>query len=114
MSEHLHNLIFGLVAAFVMPVLTFLLGMTWSKLIGGWSDSKFRRWWTTFCLLGPFIAFGMMAKRMSEDHFEGLRASWSVEPFLLLLTLGLTALLSAAVIVAIVRLWRASRLNSSS
>jgi hypothetical protein len=109
MSEHLNNLIFGLVAAFVMPVLAFVLGMTWSKLIGGWSDSKFRRWWTTFCLLMPFIAFGMMAKRMSEDHFEGLRASWSVEPFLLLLTIAITVLLSAVTVVAIVRVWRTSR-----
>jgi hypothetical protein len=109
MSEHLQNLIFGLAAAFVMPILAFVLGMAWSKLVRGWGDSKFRRWWTTFCLLMPFIAFGMMAKRMSEDHFEGLRASWSVEPLLLVLTIGITALLSAFAVVAIVRVWRTSR-----
>ena|ERR1035441_4533283 len=108
MSEHIDNLVFGLVAAFVVPGITFALGMGWSKLIGGW-HSKFRKWWTTFCLFIPFVAFGMMTKRMSEDRFEGLRASWSAEPLMLLLVIGLAVLLSAIVVLAIVRLWRTSQ-----
>jgi len=109
MSDHLHNLIFGLAAAFVLPVIGFAVGVVFSKVIGGWRDSRIRRWWTTFCLAMPFVFLGMMTKRMAEDHFEGLRASWSVEPFVLVLIIGLAALLSAVVVVAMIRLWRTSQ-----
>jgi hypothetical protein len=109
MSEHLHNLIFGLAAAFVLPALAFALGVMWSKLVGGWQYPKFRKWWTTFCLLMPFVAFGMMTNRMAEDRFEGLRASWSIEPSMVVLTIVLAVLLSAAVVVAMIRLWRPSQ-----
>ncbi|MGO9209170.1 MAG: hypothetical protein ACLPXM_17110 [Terriglobales bacterium] len=109
MSEHLHNLIFGLAAAFVLPAICFLLGMIWSKLIGGPQDLKFRRWWTTFCLALPFVFLAMMIKRMAADHFEGLQASWFAEPFLLLLVIGLAVLLSAVVVVAMIRLWHTSQ-----
>jgi|ERR1700680_974761 len=107
MSEHLHNLIFGFAAAFVLPAVAFALGMAWSKLIGGWQDSKFRTWWTTFCLSMPFVFLGMMTKRMAEDGFDGLRASWSAEPLTLLLIIGVATLLSAGALIAMVRLWRA-------
>jgi hypothetical protein len=33
MSEHFHNLIFGLAAAFVLPVVGFAVGMVFSKII---------------------------------------------------------------------------------
>lgn len=109
MSEHLYNLIFGLAVAFVVPAVCFLLGMFWSKLIGGWRDTKSRKWWTTFCLLMPFIAFGMMVRRMAEDNFVGLRAVWSSEPIQLITVTAFAMLLSTALIVAVLRLWRTSR-----
>ena len=82
--------------------------MFWSK-IGGRCDTKFRKWWTTFCLLMPFIAFGMMVRRMTEDNFVGLRAVWSSEPIQLISVLAFTMLLSATLIFAVLRLWRTSR-----
>ena len=106
MSEQLYNLIFGLAGAFVVPAICFLLGMSWSKLIRGWQDPKFRKWWTTFCLAMPFAAFGMMIKTMSEDNFENLRELWSTEPFAMVTTIGVAMLLSSFLIVAVVRLWR--------
>ena len=109
MSEHLHNLIFGLAAAFVLPAICFLLGMIWSKLIGGWQDLKFRRWWTTFCLALPFVFLAMMTKRMAADNFEALRRVWSAEPFHLITITTVAALLSVIVVVAMVRLWRTSQ-----
>ncbi len=108
MDEHLNNLIFGLAVAFMLPALTFALGMIWSKLVGGWQDPKFRKWWTTFCLLMPFAAFGMMTKRMAEDHFQNLRASWSTSPVAMILVVGLALFLSVVAVVMIVRLWRHS------
>lgn len=110
MSEQLYNLILGLAAAFVVPAICFLLGMSWSKLIRGWQDNpKFRRWWTTFCLAMPFAAFAMMIKRMSEEGFENLRDLWSTEPFALVTTIGITTLLSSGLILAVVRLWRSQQ-----
>jgi hypothetical protein len=109
MSGHLHNLIFGLAAAFVLPLVGFAVGMVFSKVIGGWQDSNIRRWWTTFCLVMPFVFLGMMTKRMAEDGFEGLRASWSADPLILFLIIAVAALLSASVVIAIVRLWCTSQ-----
>lgn len=106
MSEHLQNLIFGISVSFIVPVVTFALGMAWSKLIGGWQDLKFRKWWTTFCLLIPLAGFGMMTKRMAQDNFEGLRAMWSAEPFHLVIITVVVVLLSMIVVVALFRLWR--------
>ena len=106
MSEQLYNLIFGIAAAFIVPAICFLLGMSWSKLIRGWRDPKFRKWWTTFCLAMPFAAFGMMVKIMSEENFATLRELWSTERLALVTTLGVSMLLSSLLIVAIVRLWR--------
>jgi hypothetical protein len=109
MSEQLYNLIFGLAAAFVVPAICFLLGMSWSKLIRGWQDPKFRRWWTTFCLALPFVFFGMMIKRMSEENFENLRELWPTEPSALVTTIGVAMLLSSVLIVAVVRPWRSQQ-----
>jgi hypothetical protein len=108
-DEHIHNLICGLAVAFVIPAVTFAFGWLWSNAIGGWrGDSKWRRWWTTFCLAMPFICFGMILQRMAEDQFEGLRESWSSEPFALLVVAALTLLLSATDIFGIWWLWRRS------
>jgi hypothetical protein len=106
MSEQLYRLIFGLAAALVLPAICFLLGMSWSKLIRGWQDLKFRKWWTTFCLAMPFAAFGMMIRRMSEENFENLRELWSTEPFALVTITAVAVILSVVMILAIVRLWR--------
>jgi|SRR5579862_2077965 len=109
MSEHLSNLTIDVAAAFVLPIICFLLGVAWSKLIGGWRDNKSRKWWTTFCLVMPFLFLAMLTKIMAESDFESLRAIWSIHPILLLLLLGLTTTLSAILVVAIVRLWRTPR-----
>ena len=109
MSEHLRNLILGVGAAFVLPVITFVLGMAWSKLIGGWQDTKFRKWWTTFCLLMPFIGFGMMVSRLAEDNFAALRAVWSSEPLQLITITAIAMSLSTSLIFAALRLWRTSQ-----
>jgi hypothetical protein len=109
LSDHLYNLIFGLAVAFVVPAICFLLGMFWSKLIGGWGDTKFRKWWTTFCLLMPFIFFGIVVRRMAEDNFVGLRAVWSSEPIQLITVTAFAILLSTTFIFAVLRLWRMSR-----
>src|SRR5262249_23210011 len=71
-------------------------GMTRNSAAGG----------PLFCQLMPFVAFGMMTKRMAEDHFEGLRELWSAEPLPLTLLFGLTFLLSGIAIAAMIRLWR--------
>ncbi len=106
MSSHVNNLIFGIAAAFILSAICFVLGMSWSKLVGGWGDTKFRKWWTTFCVLLPFAFFGMMAKRMAEDHFTALRSVWFAEPFQLVVIIGVTVLLSTGLIIAVVQLWR--------
>jgi hypothetical protein len=109
MSEHLHNLTFGLAVAFILPAIGFAVGVVFSKFIGGWRDFNIRRWWTTFCLLLPFVFLGMMINRMAEDHFEGLRASWAIEPYMLVLMIVLTVLLGGAAVVTMIRLWRPSK-----
>ena len=106
MSEGINNLIFGVAAAFVVPAVTFILGVTWSRLVGGWKDRKFRRWWTIFCLAMPFIALGMMGKRMAEDNFQGIRAVWSTEPLHVVVIAGVVIGLSITVAIALVRVWR--------
>jgi hypothetical protein len=57
----------------------------------------------------PFIAFGMMVRRMAEDNFVGLRAVWSSEPIQLITVAAFAMLLSTALIFAVLRLWRTSR-----
>src|SRR5215472_11232666 len=93
-SDHFRNLLFGFAVALVIPAICFVLGVAWSRLIGGWGDTKFRKWWTTFCLLMPFIAFGMMVRRMAEDRFEAVRLVWAAEPFHLIAIVVIAAVIS--------------------
>jgi len=112
-SEHLHNLIFGLATAFVLPIVGFVLGMIFSRILGGWRVAKIRRWWTIFCLSMPFVFLGMMITRMAEDHFEGIRSSWSAEPKLLLIIIAFGVLLSTTTMLALLRAWHRSNWNGS-
>ena len=109
MEEHVNNLVFGLATAFLLPGICFLLGMAWSKAIGGWRDLKFRRWWTTFCLILPFVFMGMMTKRMAEDGFEGLREVWTTDPFQFMAVSVLALALSIVAVGVIIRVWHSSR-----
>jgi len=59
MSEHLHNLIFGVATAFLLPAFGFVLGMVFSKLVGGWRDGKIRKWWTSFAWYCPTYSLGL-------------------------------------------------------
>ena len=105
MDDHLRALIFGLSAALLLPLLCFLLGMGWSKLIGGWQDSKFRRWWTTICLLMPFLFVGMMLHRMGDDNFQGIRSAWLASPVAVALIGISAALVSIALVFQVLRIW---------
>lgn len=109
MSDHLNNLIFGLAVAFALPAACFVLGMMWSKAIGGWGDLKFKRWWATFCLALPFLFLGMMTKRIAEDNFQTLREVWAAEPLQLVTLSVLAIVLSIVAIVGIMRVWHSSR-----
>ena len=109
MNEHLSTLLFGLSVAFILPAVCFLLGMSRSKLVGGWQDSKFRKWWTTICLSMPFLFLGMMALRMREDGFQGMRIAWSVNPLPVAIVALFVALVSIVLVSRILHLWHISR-----
>jgi hypothetical protein len=109
MNDHFSNLLLGIAIAVVLPAICFVLGMSWSKLIGGWQDKKFRKWWTTACLLMPFLMFGFMVSRMAEDRFEGVRFLWSSEPAHVISLAFLGALVMIASVVGVLRVWRTPR-----
>jgi hypothetical protein len=104
MSDHLQNLFFGVITAFVLPAICFTLGMIWSRLIGGGRDLKFRRWWVIFCLLLPFAFLAMMISRLAEDKFEAIRIVWFTERMRFIALSSIALLLSIASILATVRI----------
>jgi hypothetical protein len=109
MDDRFRNLLFGIAIALVLPAICFALGMSWSKLIGGWQDHKFRKWWGTTCLLMPFLMFGFMVRRMAEDRFEAVRMLWSGGPSQIIFLALVAVLTMIASVVGVLHLWRSSR-----
>ncbi len=101
METDLSKLIYGLTFAFVSPIVCYGTGMAWNKVVG--APEKVNRVWTSFCLLLPIVLLGMLV----QLGFDLLRRLWAGSPYLLsFLTLVCGVLAPAALIAAVVRLWR--------
>jgi hypothetical protein len=99
METDIHRLGVALGFAFGLPIVGYLTGMAWNKMVG--APPKVNKAWATFCLALPIVALGMLVQP------SVLRGLWSTSPYFLLLLgifFGLCA--PAALIAAIVRLWR--------
>ncbi|MGB9073198.1 MAG: hypothetical protein WCC22_11070 [Terriglobales bacterium] len=95
------NLIFALAFTFVFPIVVYLTGMAWNKIVG--APPKGNKIWASVCLLLPIVLLGMLV----QVGFDTLRRLWVASPYLLsFLTLAFGMLAPAALIAAIVRLWR--------
>ena len=103
MQTDLAKFVAALAAAFAIPLLTFLLGVVWSKFVGGWRSPRIGKGWATACLAMPIVILAMILR----FGYESLRTLWAGSPVVfsfLYLVVGL--LIPAALIVSIVRLWR--------
>jgi hypothetical protein len=102
MQTDISKLAFGLAAAFVLPIIGYVVGIFWFKVVGG-SFPKIDRAWATFCLFMPIVFLGMIVKL----GFEAVRSVWTESPFFAsaaYLAFGL--IVPAGLIYIIVRLWR--------
>jgi hypothetical protein len=102
METDIHKLGISLAFAFGFPIVVYMTGMTWNKVVG--APPKVNRAWASFCLALPIVALGMLVQPSI------LRRLWSTSPYFLLLlgvVFGVGA--PAALIAAIVRLWRTKR-----
>jgi hypothetical protein len=97
----LSKLTFSLALTFVFPVVMYLTGIAWNKMVG--ASSKVNKIWASVCLLLP-IAFLVM---LVHYGFDSIRRLWMVSPAVLVcLILVFGALAPAALITVVVRLWR--------
>jgi hypothetical protein len=107
MGTDISKLAFALGAAFVLPAIAYIIGASWNKLVGSalhvGSDLKINKTWATFCLLGPIICIGMIAKL----GFENLKAVWLESPFVSSVAFAFFGIVvPAGLICIVVRLWR--------
>jgi hypothetical protein len=101
MERDLSDLTFGLALAFGFPIVVYLTGMAWNRVVG--APKKVNRTWASFCLLLPIVALGMMVQ-VGWSSFQRL---WMTSPYVLAtLTLVFGVIAPAALIAVIVRLWR--------
>jgi len=95
------KLLFALVFAFISPIVCYAAGMVWNKAVG--APAKVNRVWTSFCLLLPIVLLVMLV----QVGFDTVRRVWITSPyFLSILAIVCGVLAPAALIAAIVRLWR--------
>jgi hypothetical protein len=67
----------GSAIALGSPIVVYLTGMAWNKTVG--APWKVNQAWTTFCLVLPIAALGMLVQPST------LRRLWSASPYTLLL-----------------------------
>ena len=109
METDLSNLAFGLALAYLFPIVCYGTGMAWNKTVG--APPKVNKVWASFCLLLPIVCLGMMV----QGGREFLRRLWLGSPYLLsIVALVFGVLAPAALIWAIVRLWRVKPVQRGS
>jgi hypothetical protein len=86
---------------YLTPIVGYMVGMAFNKAIG--APKKVNKRWAMFCLAAPIIGLAMFVNVDSEL----LRRLWSTSPVALSLCAVFFGLLvPAALVAAIVRLWR--------
>ena len=109
MNTDLSNLIWGLTFAFVFPIICYGTGMAWNKVFR--APATVNKVWTSFCLLLPIVGLGMMV----QVGWESLRRLWLSSPYLLSIAALVFGMLApAALIAAILRLWRTKPIHTPS
>jgi hypothetical protein len=101
MEPHPSDLLFGIAFAFGFPVIVYLTGMAWGKIVG--APPRDRKIWTSFCLLFPIFDLIIFVQVGSHT----LRRLWVTSPYTLSLVAGVFGILLPAILIAaVVRLWR--------
>lgn len=96
----------SLAFAFLLPAVLFVMGVIWSKMVGGWRNATLRKGWITVCLAFPIVFLGMIVK----FGFASLRAVWLQSPFLSSVAYTFFGIVVPALLIAAtIRLWHPRR-----
>jgi biotin transporter BioY len=99
METDIHKLEVCLGFAYGFPIVVYLTGMAWNKMVG--APVKVNKAWATFCLALPVVALGMLVR------LDTLQRTWTTSPYaVLVMGIVFAVFAPAALILAIVRLWR--------
>ncbi len=108
MQTDLSKVALALAAAFLLPAIGYLVGITWNTAVNrtfGVSDQNhgMSKVWTTVYLLMPIAILGVMVK----SHFDLIERLWRDSPLVTSIAYLLVGILvPAGLIAVIVRLWR--------
>lgn len=93
---------YALAFTFLLPIVGFLTGMAWNKLVG--APTQVNKAWATFCMAVPIIGLVMFV----NVDFDLVKRLWSTSPYIFSICAIVFGILApVALITAIVRLWRA-------
>ncbi len=95
------KLTYALAFTFLLPIVGYLTGMAWNKLVG--APSQVNKAWATFCMAVPIIGLVMFV----NVDFDLVQRLWSTSPYTLSICAVVFGILApTALIAAIIRLWR--------